>query len=368
MFVTIVVFVLIFAYLGYIVFEKIYVDKIRKSFKYLIHVNGIRGKSTTTRLIDAGFRACGFKVFSKTTGTKPVYINTNNEDVLIKRWGNANIREQIQMMKKAYKEGAEVLILECMAVKPELQKISEEMILKSDATIITNVRADHLEEMGSDLEDIAYAFSNTIPQNGVLVCGEDKYINIFKENAEKKNTRLFVSPNYDGDNLETFKENVSCALTLAKALNLDIDKFFEGMRHYHHDIGAYEKIKYNNTIFLNGFSINDPESIKIVYNQVIEEYDYSKMTILLNNRFDRPSRVIQHINLLSTINMKKILVYGSNPNYVIKRLKKSGLNIDINRLKKIEDLLNEDVIFAIGNIGGKGMKILEYFRKNGEKL
>ena len=368
MFITIVVLVLMIGYLTYIVLEKIYINKIRKSFKYLIHVNGIRGKSTTTRLIDAGFRACGYKVFSKTTGTKPMYINTNNEDVLIKRWGNANIREQIQMMRRAYKEGAEVLILECMAVKPDLQKISEEMILRSDCTVITNVRADHLDEMGSTLEDIAYSFSNTIPNKGILVCGEDKFLNIFEENAKKKDTKVMLASEYDGDNLETFKENIACALEVAKAFNLDVNKFFEGMKNYHHDIGAYEKIKYDNTIFLNGFYINDPESIRIVYNQVIEEYDYNSLTILLNSRFDRPSSVVQHIELLSNLKAKKILIYGSNPNYIIKRLKKNGISIEVNRLHKIEDLNHEDIIFAIGNIGGKGMKILEYFRKNGEKL
>ena len=227
MFITIVVLVLMIGYLTYIVLEKIYINKIRKSFKYLIHVNGIRGKSTTTRLIDAGFRACGYKVFSKTTGTKPMYINTNNEDVLIKRLGNANIREQIQMMRRAYKEGAEVLILECMAVKPELQKISEEMILRSDCTVITNVRADHLDEMGSTLEDIAYSFSNTIPNKGILVCGEDKFLNIFEENAKKKDAKVLLASEYDGDNLETFKENIACALEVAKAFNLDVNKFFE---------------------------------------------------------------------------------------------------------------------------------------------
>ena len=143
-------------YLGYIVFEKLYNDKIRKSFKYVIHVNGIRGKSTTTRLIDAGFRKLGYKVFSKTTGTYPVMINTENCDTPVLRLGKANIREQIRMMRKAYKEKAEVVVLECMAVNPELQEICEHRILHSNVVVITNVREDHIGEMGDTLEELAY--------------------------------------------------------------------------------------------------------------------------------------------------------------------------------------------------------------------
>ena len=32
-------------YLGYVVFERLYFIKIRKSFKHVIHVNGTRGKA-----------------------------------------------------------------------------------------------------------------------------------------------------------------------------------------------------------------------------------------------------------------------------------------------------------------------------------
>ena len=35
---------------------------------------------------------------------------------------------------------------------------------------------------------------------------------------------------------------------------------------------------------------------------------------------------------------------------------------------KEEELLNEKVIFAIGNIGGDGMKLVEYFKKEGERI
>ena len=144
-------------YIFYVIIERLLINYYRKKIPLIIHINGIRGKSTTTRLIDAGLRNCGLKVFSKTTGTIPTMINTNNEDVVIKRLGKANIREQIKMLRKAAKENADVLVLECMAVNPELQKICEEKILKANITIITNVRMDHIK-------DIVNGLLNTIPK------------------------------------------------------------------------------------------------------------------------------------------------------------------------------------------------------------
>ena len=51
-------------YIFYVIIERLLINYYRKKIPLIIHVNGIRGKSTTTRLIDAGLRNCGLKVFS----------------------------------------------------------------------------------------------------------------------------------------------------------------------------------------------------------------------------------------------------------------------------------------------------------------
>lgn len=367
-FLYLIILILAVGYITYIVVERIILGKIRSSFKYVIHVNGIRGKSTTTRLIDAGMRKCGFKVFSKTTGTVPTYINTNNEDVVIKRLGKANIKEQIKMLRKAKKEGAEVVVLECMAVNPELQKICEEKIIKADVCVITNVRLDHIGEMADDLDGIAEAFAGTIPTNGTLVINESEYVEFFTNKAQKKNSKVIVSKKNNLDSLGTFDENIDVALGVAEALGLDKDLFYEGMKEYHHDVGAYEEYKYKDMIFLNGFSINDPTSIKIVFDKIIKKYPIDKISILLNNRYDRPTRVNQHIDLLSELGIKRIYLMGSNYSYVERKLKKKNNELEIKPFKTLEDLEGEQIVFSIGNIGGNGGKVLNTIKELGEKL
>ena len=363
----IVIITLAVLYIAYIVFEKLYNDKIRKSFKYVIHVNGIRGKSTTTRLIDAGFRKLGYKVFSKTTGTYPRMIGVDGVETPVRRMGAANIREQLKMIRKAYKEKAEVVVLECMAVNPELQEICEHKILHSNVTVITNVREDHIGEMGDTLEELAEALALTTPENGVLIIHDDSFYQIFNKACIKNNAKLEVSKKFEGTSeIDTFIDNVENALMVARVLNLDVDAFYEGMKEYKHDEGSYKEIKLGDTIFINALSVNDPDSIKINYEEVIKKYDKDEITILLNSREDRPARIMQHIKLLSKLDVRNIIICGSNKIYIKNQLAKASVNVRI--LKNIEELKNERIVLGIGNINGIGKRILSYFEENGEKL
>ncbi|HPN89778.1 MAG TPA: poly-gamma-glutamate synthase PgsB [Bacilli bacterium] len=358
----IIVGALIVGYLGYIVFERFYQKTLRKSFTHVIHVNGTRGKSTITRLIDAGVRNCGFRVFSKTTGTIPTIINTANEQVVIKRLGLANIREQLKMMRLAQKEKAEVLVIECMAVSPELQYISQDKMLEADIAVITNVRLDHLQEMGSSLPEIASSLANVIPKAKHLVLGDAQFLNIFQEKAKKYHTEVHVAEDFQKeDSLNTFFENINIALEVAKVLGLDLDKFYEGMKNYYPDPGAFEIIETPGTVFLNGLSINDPDSIMLVYHQLLQKYPKEDMTILLNSRNDRPSRVLQHIELLKKLSDHKIILTGTNTHFIKRKLGKDYVaRVEI--LRSVEDLKKEKVIFAIGNIASQGMEILHFFK------
>ena len=363
----IITLVMCLAYIGYVIYEKIELTQLRKKFKLIVHVNGIRGKSTTTRLIDAGLRNCGYKVFSKTTGTLPTMIDVNNNDVLLKRLGPANIREQMKMLKLAAKQGADTIVLECMAVNPELQKICEEHILKADICVITNVREDHIGEMGDTLEELAMSLSLTTPKRGVLITNDGEYNEVFRKTARSKQSQFVVAKPFTGVNdLQTFDENIAVALEVARSLHLDESKFMEGLRQYHKDIGAYGEYKVGNTVLLNGFSINDITSIKMAYEGICTRYKKESISLLINNRDDRPTRTIQMISMLEDLEFKKIILVGSNINYLIKTLKRRYKDKEIVVLNEIEDLLKEEVIFGIGNIANKGMKVLEFFKKGSE--
>src|SRR5262249_5007474 len=139
-----------------------------KRIPFRVHVNGSRGKSSVTRLVAGGLRAGGIRTVAKTTGTKPRFIYDDGSEVPVVRPGSPNIIEQVRIVRRAAQLGAQVFVVECMAVKPELQTLLEEKIIQSTHGVITNVRADHLDEMGPTLVDVARNLARTIPRGGRL--------------------------------------------------------------------------------------------------------------------------------------------------------------------------------------------------------
>lgn len=150
--------------LALLVAERLLVLCARKRLSHVVHVNGTRGKSGVTRLIAAGLRAGGLQVFSKTTGTLPTYTDVYGKEHPIRRFGPASIREQRDMLLRAAVQGAEVLVIECMALAPELQRASARDILAADITVFTNVRLDHTDVMGETLEEIGASLLSSLPK------------------------------------------------------------------------------------------------------------------------------------------------------------------------------------------------------------
>lgn len=159
----------------YLTYEYITHQRWLQTIPIRIHVNGTRGKSSVTRLIAAGLRAGGLRTLAKTTGSLPRIIDEKGMDIPIVRRGRANIIEQRMVVREAAKHHVEALVIECMAVDPELQLVHARKMVRPTIGVITNVRPDHLDVMGPKLEDVACALSNTVPQGGVLVTGEKKH-------------------------------------------------------------------------------------------------------------------------------------------------------------------------------------------------
>ena len=186
-----VLFLLIMILLG---LEAYQVKRDRALLQHVVYVNGIRGKSTVTRMIAAGLKSGGWSVFCKTTGTVPRLIGTDGVERPLRRRGKANIREQARVMRMAVREHAQVLVIECMAVDPFLQEISQRKIVRSDIGVITNVRLDHTEEMGLTLEEVGRmyaenpAISMGITDRGKIALGRKGDIVIMDEGLHVEKT------------------------------------------------------------------------------------------------------------------------------------------------------------------------------------
>ena len=146
-----------------------------------IHVNGTRGKSSVTRLIAAGLRAGKVSTIAKTTGTMPRVILEDGKEAHIERLEGANIIEQKYVFRFAAKRKPTAIVIECMAVNPEYQWVTEREFVKSTISVITNSRPDHLDLMGPTIDDVTKSLSNTIPDNGICFTSERNQFDVMKK-------------------------------------------------------------------------------------------------------------------------------------------------------------------------------------------
>ncbi|HEX2774287.1 MAG TPA: poly-gamma-glutamate synthase PgsB, partial [Micromonosporaceae bacterium] len=200
-------------------------------------VNGIRGKSSITRLCAGALRGGGQVVVAKTTGTAARFIFPDaTEEPVHRKFGIANVAEQIGIVRRAAVYHPDALVIECMAVMPPLQECNQSKLIRSNIGVLCNVREDHLAEMGPTLDDVARSLSRSMPVGGICITAERDRLAILQEEAERRDCRLIaVDPEsvtdgeMDGFGWITFKENVAIALAVAEQLGIDRQSALKGM-------------------------------------------------------------------------------------------------------------------------------------------
>ena len=349
-----------------------------------IHVNGTRGKSTTTRLIAAGLRACGHRVIAKTTGTLPRIILEDGSEIPVRRRGRATIREQMATIAFAARRRADAIVLECMAVHPEMQWVSEHRMVRATVGVITNVRLDHMEVMGRTREAIARALALTVPRRGVLVTGSRDHRDLFAEACARRGSLLRLAPDpleLQGAPVQAgmdFPENTATALAVCEAVGSDRQRALRGMRDAVPDVGAlviHRACFDGKTLtFINAFSLNDVDSLQAVWRRLEEAGDLSRPRIaLLNCRADRPLRSDAFGACAgASLNVDRLVVVGEATRHACRAAARVGF--DPARILRcpgqapattfrriIADAPDRATVIGLGNYYGAGKAIAALF-------
>lgn len=343
--------------------EKRRVSRSRVALGTVIHVNGIRGKTTTCRMLDAVLRG-RFAVLTKTTGTNPRILHTDGRDLPIRRHGPANIQEQARTLCLAAREGAQVAVLECMAVRPELQRISEEQMIHADIAVITNVRYDHVLEMGRTLQDIAASLAGMIPYGGVLYTGDSGFFALFQEVAARRNSRAVLCLPEEGADA-----NEAIVRAVARDMGLTAAEIDMGFTRVQADDGMEELITGTGTqgpfLFLNLFAANDPQSAM----ERLHPYQarHERLRLLYNHRLDRPDRLALFAShFFPAFEGAEVVLLGDAYPLARRLLLRHTPTLRIARGKSIEALLNPPagtLLVGLGNTRGKAMRILTALRE-----
>jgi len=352
-----------------------------------IHVNGTRGKSSVTRLIAAGLRAGGLKTVAKTTGTLPRFILSDGREAAIVRLMGANIIEQKYIFRTASKLKPDAIVMECMAVNPVFQWITERQFVRSTIGVITNCRMDHLDLMGSSIQSVTMSLSNTIPYKAVCYVAEDEHFGILKKVADKNHTKIHhIRPSdVTLEELGKFRyiehaENLQLALAVCAEAGISRSVALKGMQESHPDPGALMKyricIKDKTIFFYNVFAANDPDSSARIIKMVTGHLQGVEKIIIINSRSDRFFRSQQLVEAIKNIEFSYLFLTGEIPEKVehyalhhgIPKEKIVSLGQPLTEViyQKVLELTDtESHVIGIGNIAGDvkyGSQIVAHFR------
>jgi len=352
-----------------------------------IHINGTRGKSSVTRLIGAGLRAGGVSAITKVTGTFPRLILEDGTETYIHRKSDPNILEQLSIVKYAAKRKVQALVMECMALQPQFQSITENQMIHANIGVMTNVRLDHVDVMGRTLPEIAQTLGRTIPKNEHFFSSESVIPQTLKNIADKRNTASYfidadsVSPKeMKGFTYIEHRDNVALALSVCQHLNIDRETALKGMYLAIPDEGALKCHRVDSfkkqLHFYNAFAANDPDSTFMIWLKIKYEIGFAGAKIvLLNTRQDRLDRAKQLAEMLSKKLANEIdhLILIGQSTEVVENLtvgygfaKNKITNLSLTTPQKVfEKVLSitdkMSTIVAIGNMGGMGAETAEYF-------
>ncbi|GGK11772.1 hypothetical protein GCM10011583_49870 [Streptomyces camponoticapitis] len=348
-------------------------------------VNGIRGKSSITRLCAGALRGGDLVTVAKTTGTAARFIHPDaTEEPVYRKFGIANVVEQIGIVRRAAAYNPDALVIECMAVMPALQEINQSKLIRSTIGVLCNVREDHLAEMGPTLDDVARSLSRSMPENGICVTAEKERFDILQEEADARNCRLiYADPETVSDeelrgfSWFTFKENVSIALKVAELMGVERETALQGMYDAPPDPGVLSVERYltpdgKRLRFANVFAANDPESTLMNINQLLDLGAIARpLNVVINCRPDRVERNGQMGEIVPDLQPDQVFVIGHPAKSAIDAIPADWRSraVDLGGDKRDpEDFMREllerlgldSSLVAIGNIHGQGELLLEH--------
>jgi poly-gamma-glutamate synthase PgsB/CapB len=357
-----------------------------------IHVNGTRGKSSVTRLIAGGLRAGGIVTFAKTTGSAACMILPDDSEYPIYRPAGPNIIEQVRVVDTAADLGAQVLVVECMAVQPLLQSLSELRLVRATHGVITNVREDHLDVMGPSEDDVALALAGSIPVRGKLFTATERHRDVLERVAAERGSELIAVDEADfqkvtDEELRGFsylehRANVALALRVCAELGVDRETALRGMWSSAPDSGALSihELEFfgRRLFFANGLAANDPESSGRIWHAVNEMLpDVERRIALFNCRVDRPDRSRQLGEACVEWHPADSYVLMGTGTYIFARAA-TQRGLDVRKLVIVENreppeifeaLLERagrsSLIMGLGNVHGRGEDLARLFRNRG---
>ena len=377
-------------FLGYLIWERVQLNRRVQKIPLRICVTGTRGKSSVAALIYSILRELGRKVVAKTTGSEARLLLPDGSVVDVPRRSRPSIIEQKNVIKTAVNAGADCIVVEVMSIHPENHIVESQHILKPHIVVVTNVRRDHIDAMGRTEEEVASVLSLDILKSASVFIPEKENRPIFQASAERVGAEIMAVQ--DGlsrpflrqvrtVDLKLFSENLDLVVALAKHLNIDDKTVMAGLEKATGDIGSLRIWRHRcdesgkAVFFVNAFAANDPDSTWRVLEEVKRVLpDISGRPIgVLSLRSDRGDRTLQWLVALRdrfSGLFDTLYVTGAHTNVFRKKVQGTKVlkNKSPERMTKtmMADAEDGTVIFGFGNMMGTGRRLVTHWSEMGD--
>lgn len=301
---------LAFGWLGYLVVERLRLDRHRAAVPLRIAVTGTRGKTTVTRRLAAVLSEDGRKVLTKTTGSEAAYLLPDGAVREIHRLGSPSIIEQKHLLRMGAKLGVDVVLAEVMSVRPENHQVEIHGILRPHLVLVTNFRVDHMEAHGKTREEVASVLALDVPPGSRALVPAGELEESFRLRVAEMGGEVEVVPGGEArlpvsclpaGGTGEFGPNLDLVWAAARSLGVSEAVIQGGICKAQDDVGALRSWRYtpgdadSPWILVNAFAANDPESTLGIYDRITtaEELPPESCTGLLSLRSDRGDRSLQ---------------------------------------------------------------------------
>lgn len=385
----VVVFAVWCILVGYGIVERVLHERALARIPVRIHVNGTRGKTSVARLIAAGLRAAGRRVCAKTSGSFAAIIDPEGREYTIHRVSQPNIIEQVRIIDRLAKVDPDVLVIECMALQPHFQSLTELQMIRSTHSVITNARGDHLDIMGPTSRDVALALAGTTSVGAQLFTADREYLDVLASAARDRDSSLHQVTvdeveSIDDSVLERFRyaehpENIALALRVCEALGVRRDTALEGMVALDPEAGvtrlSWVDFFGRDLLFVQAFAANDPASTEMIWEEMVAKHGGGRRKIaVVNCRIDRPDRSRQFAEAVATWSpADAYVVIGVGTLLFVRGAAKHG--VPAHRITMLESTSTDEIvevlldlsgekalIVGMCNIYGPGYELARYFQ------
>ncbi|MGI6634516.1 MAG: poly-gamma-glutamate synthase PgsB [Christensenellales bacterium] len=330
-----------------------------------ILVNGTRGKTSVARLTAAALNEAGIRTYAKTTGSQARWIAPDGTETDYRGTRRPNLMEQLKFFRQAVQGGAHAVVVECMAIAAENQRVMAQHLVRPTHVLLTNAFVDHIDEIGNSVDITAQTLALSVPTGAQVFVGNDNFDHVLPQAVR---ARPFDDAHYLSSlQFATHPDNVALVLAFTHALGIDRDTALRGMRAARPDAGMAGPFTVGACQIINAFAVNDAASFARVMAPLLELQQ--PVHLLYNHRSDRAYRLNVFAAAVKNMPMASLAVMGEGTAQAARVFKKcTGRDVQVVHDPQgwIASLCQQPChVVCFGNIKGAGLALVEHWMKEG---